>query len=1276
MERIANRYELQQRIGEGGMGKVYRALDRLSGQAVALKRVLLAPAETPTRPAKPGTQALVTAGGTLDYRYAIAQEFQLLASLRHPHIVDVMDYGFDEERHPYYTMHLLEGARTVTEYARHASDAERVRLFIDLLEALQYLHARGLLHRDLKPQNVLVDGDGQLYVVDFGLAHMVGQGPDDVLSGTLLFMAPEVVQYQQAVPQSDLYAAGLIAYEMWTGDYPFAVSSITQFIANLLTLEADCGRLPRGVGLIVERLLAKDPQDRYRDAQETIHALCAALERPRPVEDASLRDSYLQAATFVGREAELGRLRAALATLPLWNAPRDPSAPAAGRALLLAGESGVGKSRLLNELRTWALIEGAQVLRGQAAPDDLAYGPWRDPVRRLLLMLDPSDEEAAILREIIPDVGALLRRDVPPAPDLEGDARRERLEVTLLGLLRRITRPTVLILEDLHWSTESNLLLQRLASTLPATTPLLLLGSYRSDEAPELPQTLAAFDVLHLPRLTSDEIAALSASMLGETGRDEHVVDLIERETAGNTFFMVEVVRALAENAGSMHEIATATLPAQIFAGGVQAVLQTRLQRLADVAEPWSLLAAAAGRRLDLAVLRTAGVAAGMREAHAAAHLETWLTRAANTAIVEQVDERWQFAHDKIRAVVLESASPDEYRTAHARIAAAITTVHADEPAYAEALIRHYRAAHDPLNELLQCARAAEHLTRISVYGRAQTLLERGLYLLQGDALLAPDDTPVDTLLLEHTRLERRLQRLLGDVQARIGEFDNAEASYHAILADNPNDPATLDEDGIRARSGLAYVHLRRGQLLKAKRWAEVALNEARAAAEPQPQLIAQSLARLAVARDRRGEKEEARSAYYEALELQKELGDRQGQIETLVALGGALGRMGAFADSRDAFQSALELCREMGARGGEADSLNGLGVLAQIRGEMEVAEAYLTDSLAIRRAIGERHGHAVALGNLGMLKGNLGKLSEARAFFEESLALSREIHDEEGIALALANLGQLASLLGDLDAARDYTEESLRSQQARGNLHGEARALYNLGIITAKVGDLAAARQHLHLALKRYEEVDDTIRTAVVRTELAALCVHEDPDAAREWLAHADALLLAMDHAGQRARNSMMRGVCERLHGAREDAERHYREALATLRERGADRDKVVALTELALLTGDDSLIAEALGVVHTTEAVPPRVQFVGGAVLYLLHHRPDEARIAAYCAGCVQADRSLAHWTRHELAEQQALLAALLDEDDLAALLEDGASMPLEKLIKRLSVMWRVQA
>ncbi|MEM6529332.1 MAG: serine/threonine-protein kinase, partial [Chloroflexota bacterium] len=242
---IDSRYRLMTRIGAGGMGEIYRVRDLMNGQDVALKRVTLS-----------GEQLMFASRSeNPDFKLALAQEFRMLSSLRHPHIISVINYGFDEEQLPYYTMDLLHNPSTLVEFARGLPLSAQIGLMVQVSQALAYLHRRGIIHRDLKPENVLVV-DGTARVLDFGLAVQVShmdQKLDDRLSGTLGYMAPEVLLGSPPGEKSDLYALGIMAYEIFYGEHPFDLSDPVRLIQYVIHTDIDLdGTLPPELRDIIE----------------------------------------------------------------------------------------------------------------------------------------------------------------------------------------------------------------------------------------------------------------------------------------------------------------------------------------------------------------------------------------------------------------------------------------------------------------------------------------------------------------------------------------------------------------------------------------------------------------------------------------------------------------------------------------------------------------------------------------------------------------------------------------------------------------------------------------------------------------------------------------------------------------------------------------------------------------------------------------------------------------------------------------------------------------
>lgn len=1012
MSLFAKRYVLLNEIGQGGMGIVYRALDRLTGKIVALKQVL-----TPTHQ--------LVFGSISEYqeeRIALAREFQTLASLRHPHIISVLDYGFavnphsfSEQTYPYFTMDLLHFPRNILEAGRGLSVEGKIYLLVQMLQALAYLHRRGILHRDLKPHNVMVV-DEQVRVLDFGLAVDYEQAKGTV--GTLPYMAPEVLQGKGATTATDLYAVGVMAYELLVGHHPFDTRSMAQLVQQVLnttpnfepieTIQLSRTRstdeilydsdelktvilYPDNLGLetedndpppppidkrgtqtnirvaqfvssggylsgVVQRLLAKDPRARYQDAVEVIHDFNRVLDVPVPLETVEIRESFLQAAAFVGRKDALSQLEHAF-----FNTTNG-----AGSAWLIGGESGVGKSRLVNELRIRALVEGATVLMGQGvAGGGLPYQLWREPLRRLVLTTDLDPLETSVLKPLVSDIADLLGQEIPDATELQGREAQQRLLDTITAIFKKQTQPVVVILEDLHWAVESLEVLRALL-LLAKDHALMLIGTFRDDERPNLPTELPDMQALKLNRLDQSSVAALTQSMLGKAGQQPELVDFLHIQTEGNVFFLVEVVRALAEEAGNLNRIANMDLPESVLTGGVRQIISRRLSRVSGGARQLLQLAALTGRQLQLPVL------------HYVVHgwpgfdIDAWLNECAHAAILEVQEGLWRFSHDKLREGAVESIDPTERPSCYRQVALAMETVYPDPTLYAAPLTRLWHEAGDTDKETHYATIAGEQQFQISAYRESIRLFERALALVESQ-----------------TKADNRLQR--ANLMRQIG------TAYERL-----NDYPTATH----------YLEM--------------------------------------------------------SLKLARELDNFLAIAQALIGANQVSRMLGQFPQARDYLQEALTIARELDDAKMIATILNDLCVVAWLQGEYDEARELGAEALEIARKLNNLVLLASSLRNLGNVAVIFKKYEESQRFLEESIVLFKQIGDRDSHAKAMIILGEIARESGDLILAEEYYRESLDIFLSIGSLGPASVVLLSLAWTELELNNFDTARQYLLDGLKK----------------------------------------------------------------------------------------------------------------------------------------------------------------------------------------------------------------
>lgn len=979
---ITQRYQVLNPLGRGGMGVVYRALDRLTGQVVALKQVVVAP-QTLAFAARPNTK------DTDSLLLSLAQEFRLLASLRHPNIISVLDYGFDAQRQPYFTMELLDQPQTILEAGRNQPLAAQVDLLIHTLQALAYLHRRGILHRDLKPDNVLVS-QRRVRVLDFGLSIAREQATALSTSGTLIYLAPEVIEGSAYSEAADLYAVGVLAYEMLLGQHPFATANISTFLDQVLEVEPDLTALasftapasPLTVGDVLQKLLAKQPAQRYQRADAVIADLCTALGQPPPAESSAIRESFLQAATFVGRAPELTQLIHAL----------EQALQGQGSAWLIGGESGVGKSRLVDELRTRALVTGALVLRGQAVEGaGLPYQLWREPLRRLVLSTALSNGEAGVLKEVVPDIERLLERPVADMPKLTGAAGHERLGLTLVNLLKRQAEPVVLLLEDLQWSTESLLLLQR-CNRLVAEQGLLIIGVYRNDERPHLPDELPGMQVISLARLTEQEVIQLSKTMLGEMGQEPRLLQLLQQQTEGNTFFMVEVLRALAEEAGQLSAITRLALPTRIISGGIQKLIERRLAQAPAWAQPLLKLAALAGRQLDRRVLQTL---------EPTVDLARWLQAGAEAAVLEVQEEEWRFAHDKLREGLIAQVEETERRLGYRRLAEAVEAIYPQDPSRAEILLDYWRAAQEPANAL-------PYLLTV-----ARQRIELGIDYTETHQLC------LDGLAWNHTlpaadKQQRALLKVLGDLHFRKGDYQAARQHYADTLrlAEQADDT----QNRAAALHGLGRVAWREGDLAQAMQKIQTGLALVRHSGD-QDQIIA-ALMMLGNLHSEQMDYTTAHAYYQQSLALAEAIGDTISGVQCLINLGCDAETQQNASAAIAYLEQALTAARAMQARRQIAHASSILALVAKQQRHLAEALSHIHEALTMDRETGDRYGLAHDLVTCGLIQLDFSGPADALRSLKEGLQLAKALGGAPIMLYAVLGFAHYALHTGQAEQA------------------------------------------------------------------------------------------------------------------------------------------------------------------------------------------------------------------------------------------------------------------
>ncbi len=683
-------FDVVSELGRGAETVVFRV--RRHGQDFALK--------------------LLTARGadrrrTLD---AVRREATLLGCVEHPLLPRIIEVG-EIDAGPYMVLEYIDGlSLSETMRSRPLDEASVLRMAVDVVGPLAAAHRAGLVHRDIKPDNVIVGTDGTSRLIDFGLATRGGLH-DDRVAGTLLYCAPEQTgMLKRPVDgRSDLYALGVVLFEAVTGQTPYHSLDAGELIRLHATAPIPDPRTIRPtvspmLAAIIGKLMAKDPDDRYQAGESLLVDLQRLSMRPSSTFEVGTQAVGVRRD---GPDRLIGRGEEVVALATRWLEARDGN----GGCVLVQGPAGVGKSRLVRELTAAVATDGDLLLYGKCVPDDpVPLAPLRNAVERYLRSVErlpTAEREAAVerLRRAAGRGGPLLRSLSPmlaalvQAPDLGKKDRHEQFTNAVAAFLVDLAEASdgaVLHLDDVQWlDGPTRRVLQQVATQLSGA-PLLVIATGRDDEEnqPALDQFAAdlgpALDTrLPLAPLDEDSVADLVDLHLGAVHLADSMTDELVARVGGNPFTVVEYVRAVVD-AGlitpvwGQWRLDLAGLDRLELTGDALDLVLQRIGQLGPESRQLLAAGAATGRRFP---------------ADLVAHVCNIDPKQSRIALAEAETRRlvtvsgggsYRFLHDRVREALLGQLDSAAQRRLHQRIAEVLEAAVETAPQFIYATARHY----------------------------------------------------------------------------------------------------------------------------------------------------------------------------------------------------------------------------------------------------------------------------------------------------------------------------------------------------------------------------------------------------------------------------------------------------------------------------------------------------------------------------------------------------------------------------------------------------------
>lgn len=1077
---IARRFRIDAYLAEGGMGQVYRAHDIEFDVPLALKTI------------HPRLAA------NASFLRLFKQEVLLARSISHPNVCRIFDLWHDEVSGTWFlTMEFLAGETLSQEIVSRGSfpAGDSLPLVRQMAEALDAAHRAGIVHRDFKSPNVMIvynssrndsssdngndssesersesesnesksnsdDRDGsddnatdkvhgaRVVITDFGLAVTVEAGETPrtqaarsshpgagAIVGTPAYMSPEQVSGGSVGPASDLYALGVVLFEMCTGQLPFRGNSVLETARKHVEVPPPDPRslsntVDTNWGSVILRLLAKKPAERFATGHDAILALEGRAEEGRAVRHSlpAERD------TFVGRSEELQSIDLLFR-------------PGTARLITLLGTGGTGKTRLAQKYGWDSLLRWPG-------------GVW-------FCEVSEARTEMGVARALASSLGVPLGRQ-DPIPQLgEAIAGRGRC---------------LIILDNF----------EQVVETAETT-----LGRWLA-QAPEARFLVTSRQRLQLEEETVQQVAPLDPLTRGVElfevrawgHRPGFMVDPSNRRQ------IQEIVRTL-DGLPLAIEMAASRLrgmnPTELEAG-----LTDRFRILAGTKEgrhatmqatldwSWDLLSA-----LEQAIVTQLSVFEGgfdLAAAEAVAVAASEKDILVLDVLQSLVDKSWLRTKAVMGAPRFEMfATVQEYTSTKLQAQPEDTGSSADEhsptthvsrttPASRTTHVSQVEARHGAHYAQMGTAEAIENL---SLHGG--TTKQKALNLELDNCVAA---------------CRRALNR--DDEATAVGTYMAAASvlrntgPFHLSLELGRRVLSATREPGRRARvlTALATASLYCGEMEESRKYFDAALTIHRTQGDRQHE--GRVLGNLATLYRVQSQLDDARRLYEESLAIHREIGDRHGEAIVLANLGNFENEQGRTEAALEFYSTTLAINREVGDRAAEAMALNNLGIVHQSEGRLDTSREYYEEALAINREVGNRRSEALVLGNLANQQSDQGSIETAKESYEAALAIYRDLGERASLAVVGGNLGLLYADNGQPEEALEQYETALAIHRAVSNRRFEGITLGFLGSLHLSEERFDSARTCLESALEIHREIGNRGYEGIVLGTFANLHAHE----------------------------------------------------------------------------------------------------------------------------------------------------------------------------------------
>ena len=1141
LPRTIAHYVLEELIGRGGMGEVYRALDTRLHRPVAVKLM---------RDSK-------EAGLAVD---RFLREARAASALNHPNIVVVHDIGETSDGTHYIVQEFIDGTTLRDRMSGEVPWETVIDVGRQVARALAAAHAAGIVHRDVKPENVMLRRDGYAKVLDFGLArvpeiaagtattHAGNETNPGVLLGTTAYMSPENARGQPAGPAADIFALGITLYEVSAGRRPWVAPTMHAMLAAILLEQpAPLSRLnpsvPPALESLLHRMLEKDPSMRPTadEVEQELAQLAAGDTRSSLQRNAAVAERRT-----VGREAEREQMR------HVYEQVHDGR----GRILTVMGEPGIGKTVLVEDFvaELARVPERPFVVRGRCserlagseaylpvleALDTLLHQSSWSSVHTLIKSVAPSWYLQVAHAEGSQDSVARVRDDVQTTS-------QERMKRELGALLQEASRlrPFVLFLDDLHWADASTIDMVNYLAGRFDQMRLLIVATYRpADMTIAQHPFLAVRDTLRargsleeipLGFLEPRDVERYLAVAFPQHQFPPSLAELIHAKTEGGPLFMADVVRYLRDSGSIVEQdgswvLARAESDAfRELPASIRSMIARKIEQLQEVDRKLLLAASVQGHEFDSAVVAEAiemDPADVEERLDDLEHVHVFVKRIKEHEFPDlTLSLQYQFVHVLYQNALYATLQPTRRASLSGRVARALVTHYRGEhAASAGRLAALFESARDFGQSAQYFLEGARHAVGLVAFREALSLAERGLGVLRGMAE-GPERLQLELALQMIRGLALRMSKgwaspELERVFARARELCHklgdapelfpvlwAITLFHAIRGDLRQYRRGADELMAEAeRSGhpaflMAAHHLLgvclefTGDMAESSR----VLDRGRELHDPEKHRLYTSMfgldpGMIARAMSSRplwilGYPDRAEARARETLQLARSQRQPMTLVFALLVTQGVHLVRGEATEALTIGDEVVALCREYGLPQEREWSRSFQGAALAALGRLDEGIDQLTDSLAVQREIGAGLVRSAFLAVLADLLRFAGRVDDGLAAVSEGFAHAEQFSEGGYLAELHRAKAELTRLGGDSASAEGSFRAAIAYAQQQQARSFELRAATGLAQLLTASGRGAEARQILGPVYGWFTEGLGTADLVAARTALDAI--------------------------------------------------------------------------------------------------------------------------------------------------------------------------------------------